>query len=454
MAEKKTRRRKARVAAPPASAGAAAAGHFLRFLLTTLTVAAAAFPVAVSRVMNDPEVTGALFLPLFLWFGFTVLLFWLTRPGRFAGDRLFVTATALLLGLGMTLQLRLGTWVESWSAWRAYLPLLSGMGGFLFALAALSPRVTAGAVERLKWLFWLASPAIIGILFFFGRSYRGGTFLPGQMNPTELVKFFLVAFAAAWLPAHREGLSRTVCGVPVPPLRDLAALGILWGIPLLGGIAVRDLGFVLILSLTLVVMLTALTKRLGWLVFGLLAAGAAGWGVRLLSAHTRRRFDVWLDPFQDPTGSGWQIGQSLCAQHAGGLWGVGLGEGTPGAVPIVTSDFIYAAVAEEWGLAGCALLLLLCWVWLLRAAAAGARSANPTVQLLGTGFAAVLGVQIVLNVGGVTKALPMTGITFPLLSQGGFSLLTVLLMCAVLAVLSADTSADAGKKGKTRPKEQ
>lgn len=448
--ERKTRRQRTPGEKPPAGGG------LLWWVLVTVTVAAAAFPVVVSRVMNDPAVTGALFLPLILWGCFSTGAVMLTRPGRFPGDRAFVMLTVLLTGLGITLQLRLMTWVESWSAWRAYAPVLLGMGSFLFALAALKPRVIAAGTGKLKWLLWLTAPAILGGLFLFGRSYRGGTFLPGQMNPTELVKFVLVAFTAAWLPAHKAGLSRTVCGVPVPPIRDLAALGILWGIPLAGGMAVRDLGLVLILSLTLVVMLTVFTRRIGWLMVGLLGAGAAGWAVRILSAHTRRRFDVWLDPFRDPTGSGWQIGQSLCAQHAGGLWGTGLGEGTPGAVPIVSSDFIYAAVAEEWGLIGCAMLLLLCWIWLLHAAAAGARSADPVVRLLGTGFAAVLGVQIVLNVGGVTKALPMTGITFPLLSQGGFSFFTVLLMCGVLAVLSTDPAPESApaSRAKARAKEK
>lgn len=452
MAQKKrTVRNKAPAAPAETGDGFRPVAGFFWLVMILLTVGAAAFPVVISRAVNDPAAPGGFLLPLILWSAFTVLTFALIWRKGFTGDRAFVILTVLLLGLGMTLQLRLNTWAESWSAWRAYAPVLLGMGIFLFSLACLSPRLIAGTAERLKWLLWLAAPAIIGVLFLFGRSYRGGTFLPGQMNPTELVKLVLVAFAAVWLPAHREGLSRTVFGVPCPPLRETAALAVLWGIPLLGGIAVRDLGLVLILSLTLVVMLTVLTGRIGWFLFGLLAAGASGWGVRLLSTHARRRFDVWLDPFQDPTGSGWQIGQSLCAQHAGGLWGVGLGEGTPGAVPIVSSDFIYAAVAEEWGLVGCGCLLLICWLWLLRAARSGAQSANPAVRLMGAGFAAVLGVQIVLNVGGVTKALPMTGITFPLLSQGGFSLLTVLLMCGLIAVLSADRSAGM-KKRRTKEK--
>lgn len=424
-----------REAAPATSAPVG----FLWFLLSALTVGAAAFPVAATRLMNDETVTGAFFAPLVLWLGAAALAFWWARPAVYRGDRAFVALTTLLLGLGVAVQLRLGTWEESWHAWRAYAPLLVGVGGFLFGERFLSPALLARWLPRLRWALWLGALGVLGILFVFGRSYRGGFFLPGQINPSELAKMFLVAFAAAWLPTRAEGLSRTLFGLPFPPLRDALALAFAWGIPLLGAVAVRDLGLALILCLTLVLMLTALTRRPGWLALGLGAAALAGWAVRLVSAHTRARFDVWLDPFRDPLGKGWQIGQSLCAQYAGGLWGTGLGEGTPRAVPIVSSDFVYAALAEEWGLLGCALLLGLFWLWVMRAARAGAAAADPTLRLLGAGIAALLGTQILLNVGGVTKALPMTGITLPLLSQGGFSLLTVLLLCGLTAALSKST---------------
>ncbi len=413
----------------------------LWWLLCVLTVAVAAFPVAATRVMNDETVTGAFFAPLLLWFGAATLAFWWARPKAYSGDRAFVALTMLLLGLGVVLQLRLGTWEESWTAWRAYAPLLAGLLGFYFGERLLSSDTLARWLPRLQWGFWLGALGVLGLLFLFGRSYRGGTFLPGNINPTELVKLCLIAFAAAWLPPRVEAFSRTLFGLPMPPMREAIALALVWGIPLLGAVAVRDLGLVLILCLTLVLMLTVLTRRLGWLVLGGGAAVAAGWAVRLVSAHTRARFDVWLNPFQDPLGKGWQIGQSLCAHYAGGLWGTGLGEGMPRTVPIVSSDFVYAAIAEEWGLVGCALLLGLYWLWLGRIARAGADHASPCLRLLGPGIAAVLGVQILLNIGGVTKALPMTGITLPFLSQGGFSLLTVLLLCGLVAALSKRTTA-------------
>lgn len=433
-------RRKAVPAAPEPPPRQGAGGAW--FLLCALTVAAAAFPVAATRVMNDERVTGAFFAPLALWGAAALLGWWWSRPRVYAGDRGLVALTVLLLGLGVVEQLRLGTWAESWVAWRAYAPLLAGLAGFLACVRWLPAEALARALGPMRWPCWLAAVGVLGALFVFGRPYRGGLFLPGQVNPTELAKVGLVLFAAGWLPLRAKGLSRTACGVPFPPARDALALGFAWGVPLAGAVLVRDLGLALILCLTAVFLLTALTRRPAWLAFGLGGAVAAGAALQGLSAHTAERFAAWLDPFADPLDGGWQIGQSLCAQYAGGLWGVGLGEGTPNAVPIVSNDFVYAAVAEEWGLVGCALLLLLYWLWLLRLARAGAEAKEPALALVGAGAASALGVQTLLNVAGVTKALPMTGITLPLLSQGGFSLLATLWLCGLAAAASK-----AGRQG-------
>jgi cell division protein FtsW (lipid II flippase) len=201
-------------------------------------------------------------------------------------------------------------------------------------------------------------------------------------------------------------------------------------------IFVRDLGLVLILCLTFVVMVTSPTRNPLWLLFGIGGAAGAGLAICQVSAHTATRFAIWQNPFADPLGKGYQILQSLCAMNAGGLFGTGLNRGMPGSVPIVTSDFVYAAIAEEWGLAGCALLLLTYLLWLRCIFRTASLSQSPLTQLLNIGIGAVLSVQIILNIGGVTKALPMTGITLPLLSHGGFSLLAVLILCGLAAALS------------------
>ncbi len=407
-------------------------------ILLSITIIGAIFPVMMSRVANDFSAPAAFFAPIVLWWGAMVLSLWWSRRGAYSGDRGFIILTVLLLGLGMVVQSRLGTWEESWTALRAYAPLLVGLGGFLFCLRAVPARVLSAWLPRLRWVAWCGAMGTFAVLLLFGRAYRGGLFLPGQINPTELVKILLVFFAASWLPERQEGFSRTFFGVPIPPLRDAIALGIVWGCPLIGAILVRDLGLVLILCLTLVCMLTALTRKVGWVILGLLLAGCAAWAVQHLSAHAAVRFDAWREPFVDPLGSGWQLGQSLCAQYAGGLWGTGMSEGMPHLVPIVSSDFVYAAIAEEWGLIGCGLLLILLWAWLMRILRASAATEDARLRLLGAGIASVLGVQILLNIGGVIKALPMTGITLPLFSQGGFSLLTVLLLCGLVASLTKD----------------
>jgi cell division protein FtsW (lipid II flippase) len=309
------------------------------------------------------------------------------------------------------------------------LPYAIGVILFLGTLRCANEKRLVTLLSRLKWGFWLLAILPMIALLLFGQRYRGGIFLPGNINPSEFTKVFLILFTAAWLPSHLQGLSRTLLGIPFPPLKDILALAFAWGLPLCVALFVGDFGMILILSLTLMAILTAMTRRWGWLLVGSALAGGAGWILQHFSAHTAVRFQIWRDPFADPLGKGYQIGQSLCAQYAGNLWGTGINAGMPEQIPIVESDFVYAAIAEEWGLVGCALLLLLYTLWLQRIAATS--SAQPIIQTLSKGIAILLGVQIFLNIAGVTKALPMTGITLPLLSLGGFSLIATLFLAGI-----------------------
>ncbi len=394
--------------------------------------------LAAPLLVHYAEAKAALstLIPLFLYGSAWFLTAIWTRPAVFSGDRIFVALTFLLLGFGVVEQLRLGTWELSWDAWKAYLPFITGCLSFLFCIRLGSIKAFTLLLERGRWLLWLSALATLAILFLFGKNYRGALFLPGRINPTELVKLFLVCFASAWLPLHKDALSRTLFGIPIPPFNTCLALAFVWGLPLLGAIAVRDLGLALILSLTLVFMLMVVSGKIGWLLLGGGLAVGAGAFAQTLIRHAGERFYAWQHPFADPLDKGWQIGQSLSAQYAGGLWGTGFGVGHPENVPIVTNDFVYAALAEEWGLIGCACLLLIYWLWLTRAIAISAETENLSLRLLGSGFASVIGTQILLNVAGVTKALPMTGITLPFISQGGFSLLVTLLFCALITLLS------------------
>lgn len=408
------------------------------FLALGFFMAVMALPVIMGKLANEAETPSAFLAPLAIWGGTTMLALWFSRPRIFKGDRCFVVLTMLLFGLGIVEQLRLESFRFTWEVWRAYAPMLAGAGGFLFCLRWLKAKHLESllAGRWLKFLLWGAMLAILGALLLFGRRYRGGIFLPGQINPTELIKLFAVLLGAAWLPQLKEALSRHWLGLPVPRVSALIQLGFFWGIPLVGVVLVRDLGLVLILCLTFVVMLSVLTRNAVWLLLGCAGAAVAGFAISTISAHTATRFAIWQDPFADPLGKGYQIVQSLSALNAGGMVGSGINQGMPGSVPIVTSDFVYAAIAEEWGLIGCALLLLIYTLWIRSLFRTASFAESPALKLAASGIGAVLGVQILLNIGGVTKALPMTGITLPFLSHGGFSLLAVFLLCGLGVALS------------------
>ena len=157
------------------------------------------------------------------------------------------------------------------------------------------------------------------------------------------------------------------------------------------------------------------------------------------SGHLATRFAAWRDPFGDVTGAGWQTLQGLTAILSGGMTGTGFGMGDVQAVPIVASDFVYTALAEEWGLVGCAVVLALYGVGMVRGLMASnrlSRTENVGGALLAAGLVASLAVQVLLNVGGGLNAVPMTGIPLPLLSLGGSSLMVTLVSLGILLGLS------------------
>jgi len=239
----------------------------------------------------------------------------------------------------------------------------------------------------------------------------------------------LVLFLAAFLSGRKAAFSSL-------ELPTLAALGLLWGLPLALFVLMGDLGQAMLMGGVLVFMLYAATRKLGWLLAGGLALVGLGVLGGDLSAHAQVRIAIWRDPFGDPTGKGWQVLQGLSALYSGGMWGCGFGSGAPGAVPIVSSDFIYAALGEEIGWAGCALVLAALGALCSRSWRAAANATTPFAMVFGAGLTACLATQALLNVAGVTKALPLTGVTLPFISHGGSSLVTSFIIAGLLAAIS------------------
>jgi cell division protein FtsW (lipid II flippase) len=405
------------------------------FLLSALAVLCACFSVLGVKLSNAPVLPWEQLIPLGAYAaGVPLALIWLKLIG-WKGDAGLVGAVFLLSGMGLVVQFRMGSFSQGLAAPFALAPFPLGLAAFL-AGVTLTGKGRGTWLAGAGWLAYLAALGVLAAMLVLGRRYRGGTYMPGNMNPSEIVKPLLVFFLAAYLSRRQKSFSETQNGIPVPPLFALLGLVVLWGVPMLLTIALKDLGLMVLLNAILIVMLFAIARSTGYLAIGLAVVTAAGFGVQFISSHAQARFDVWLNPFTDPTGKGWQILQALSAMYSGGLWGAGLGSGVPQTVPIVSSDFIYAAVAEEIGLIGCGLLLMVYAVFFSRGFRAAGAARTPFERLLCVGLTGSLAVQTILNVAGVTKALPMTGITLPLISHGGSSLITTLLVAGLLAGLS------------------
>ena len=353
----------------------------------------------------------------------------------FRGDQLVLAIIALLSGIGLLAQFRMGVFIVDQVSVLTYVLLPTGVALMTSAVAVAMNgryRLLAPAI----WFWALLSLGLVGLLLATGQRFRGGVYAAGFITPTELLKLTVVLFAAAFVDRYAKALSKWPGAIPFPPLRTL------W--PLLAFFAVlvalllwqRDLGMIVILSLALLALLLAGTRQPGYLIYGALLAGIAGYALFALFSHGQRRIAAWADPFQDPTGGGWQILQGLSGMYAGGLWGEGFSQARPQYTPIAESDFVYAVVAEELGFAGSVLLLGFFLVLIARLFTIAARARSPFGLLTATGIATVFAAQTFLNVGGVTKFIPLTGITLPYISHGGSSLLTAFVSLGLVLAIS------------------
>nr|WP_249420182.1 FtsW/RodA/SpoVE family cell cycle protein [Rhabdothermincola salaria] len=317
-----------------------------------------------------------------------------------------------------------------------------GVGAFIATLVVVKrPR----DLERYRYTFALVGigllllPLIPGI----GREINGSRIWVGlgpvNFQPGEVAKVVLALFFAAYLADQRELIATSVWKLGPLRLPDPKYLGpvvIAWLVTLVVMVYQKDLGSSLMFFALFVVMLWVATDRPSFLVLGggLFAAGA--WFAWSAFSHVRQRVDIWLDPWQDPSDSGYQIIQGLFAMGFGGLAGTGLGLGSSVRIPASESDYIFAVVVEQLGLLGGTVVI----VAFLLMVGAGLRIASLAEhafdKLLATGLTLLLGVQAFLIIGGVTRLLPLTGVTLPFMSYGGSSLVVNYVLLALLLRIS------------------
>ncbi len=357
------------------------------------------------------------------------------------GDPLLLPAAAGLSALGQVLLNRLGPegLVSRQSLW-----LLLGLG-FLWAALLL-----ARPVARLdRWRYTLAAAALGLVILTFPFGVGAGARLWLDLGlffiqPVEPLKLALALTLAGYLAERRELLyyaRRHLGPLVLPATTYLVPLGVVTGLALLLLFAQRDLGSALLVLGVAVGSLYAAAPRPAHLILGLVPAGIAAAGGYLFSPVVRERIHVWLDPWADPAGGGFQVTQALFALAAGGAGGTGLGLGRPDLVPAVRTDFVFVALGEELGFLGVAGAVGLYLVLLSRCFRLALLARSEYNRLLAAALGLTLGVQTLTILAGTVRLMPLTGLTVPFISYGGSSLAVNYAILGLLAALSVEEEA-------------
>jgi cell division protein FtsW (lipid II flippase) len=353
-------------------------------------------------------------------------------------DPVLVPLAAALNGLGYVMITRIAPDLAGLQA------LWTLLGILMFTGVLLVVRHSR-TLSTYRWTIGLLGLLLIALPFTPIGSTVGGARIwirVGSLNfqPGEFAKVALAVFFAAYLVEKRELLAMGSWGVGrlqlLPDPKHLGPVVVAWGVSLLVMMYQTDLGSSLLFFTLFVVMLWVATGRASYLGVGaVLFSGGAVFAWSTFS-HVQTRVRTWLDPWADVLGEGFQIAQATFAMADGGVAGTGLGLSGRIAIPVAETDFIFAVIAQELGLVGATAILAAYLLLVGAGLRAAVRSRDPFDKLLATGLSTLLGVQAFIIIAGVTRVLPLTGITLPFVSYGGSSLLGSWLLLALLVRIS------------------
>lgn len=270
-----------------------------------------------------------------------------------------------------------------------------------------------------------------------------------QMTPWEAFKVTIIIFLAGFFAKYKDEFTRKAPKIKGKKLQRImipwGPFLLIWLIPQLLFILLKDFGQVIIYGGLVIIMVFVLTRKYIFLFGGIAITVLTSRLILLLEgiapAHVMKRFIIWSDIWAEPHNNAWwdsvyQIMNSFFALNAGGWTGAGLGLGYPTNIPLVVSDFVYSAISEELGFFGAAIIVFLYLALVFLGIRIVLESDNDFERLLATGFTTMLAVQVFVNIGGVIKLIPLTGITLPFISRGGFSFLVSMVIIGFLMGLS------------------
>jgi cell division protein FtsW (lipid II flippase) len=297
----------------------------------------------------------------------------------------------------------------------------------------------------------LLMPRLPGVGYQANGAYLGIR-IPGLFvfQPAEFAKIGLVIFLASYLRDTRHVMvigSRRILGITIPPIKYFGPVLVIWGLAMVILFVLHDIGSSLMFYGGLLAILYVATGRLSFVVVGLAAFALGAWYVGTHVPHVHDRVEAWLNPFSpheyNKIGGSFQQANAQFAQAAGGFFGEGFGQATltiPGTdfnlLPAPQTDMIYAVITDELGLFGAAAVIFTYLLFIARGFKIAVLARDSFSKLLATGLTAVFALQVFVIVGGVTRVIPLTGVTLPFISYGGSSIIANFVLLALLLLVS------------------
>lgn len=344
------------------------------------------------------------------------------------GDKYLFLISAILAQIGITMIYRLDlsnsnvtipTYALKQITWYTV-----GITVFILIIFLL-PKLTY--LSKYKYIYISIALALLSSTLILGKEIKGSknwiTFGSFSFQPSEIAKFFIILYFAS-------ALSKTIDKKSLKEITILAFVSI----ALL--ILEKDLGAAVIFFGIFMVMLFIATSNLKYVLYGVVSFIIGGFVSYFLFSHVRVRVEIWLNPWKYKLNKGYQICQSLFAIASGGLFGRGIGLGYPYLIPLALNDFIFSAIAEELGFLGVSAIIILYFLLVYRGLRAAIYAKDAFSQLVAVGLSSMMAFQVFVVIGGVTKMIPMTGITLPFVSYGGSSMLLNFLSLAVIYKIS------------------